>query len=1134
MAGQNQTQNMDLFDVYFRRADLDHDGRISGVEAVAFFQGSNLSKQVLAQIWMHADQNKTGFLGRAEFYNALKLVTVSQSKRELTPNMVKAALYGPASAQIPAPQINLTAMPAYQSNPTAGIHAPQLVSAAPTSSQNIGIRGPQVSANTSMDQQSLPSQQNQFMKPPRPMPPGTAFRPQQGVASQGMPGGGSVAASHPLSSNISADWLGGRTGGTPAVVTSQVPNRGRTVSTTQDGFGLAAPGLTPSTQPRPQATTGLTQSAAPKPHDPTLPSNQVVTGNGFASDSVFGDVFSATSSQPKHDSLAPTSSASGLPVSSAIVPASGSQPTAKPSPLGSSQRAFTQQPMGNRHQQVLSTVKQNQQVSANRSTSFTSTGFPVGVGNSVSGQSQHSWPRMTQTDVQKYTKVFMEVDTDRDGKITGEQARNLFLSWRLPREVLKQVWDLSDQDNDSMLSLREFCIALYLMERHREGRLLPTVLPSSIMFDESQLPATGQRAPAYGNEIWGSSPGLQQPKGVSGARPVTPAAGVRPLSQVSVPQADESMQPSQQKPRVPVLEKHLLDQLSKEEQDALNSKFQEATEADKKVEELEKEILDSKEKIEFCRTKMQELIFYKSRCDNRLNEITERASADKREVELLAKKYEEKYKQVGDVASKLTIEEATFRDIQAEKMELYKAIVKMEQDGGADEIQARADRIQLDLEELVKSLNDRCKNYGLRAKPTALVELPFGWQPGIQEGSADWNEDWDKFEDEGFTLVKELTLDVQNVIAPPKPKSSLVSNKASSTDEGVSAVSSSNADGKSEKLSSPRKGIPEDKSTDAQSEEGTSRTPPDSPAERNVLESPSKRYQDSQPRKDIGADGSPYDDSPRAVETQSEYGGAESVLSGDKTFDEPSWGAFDTHYDTDSVWDFNPVTTKDMDHEKHSESSFFNPGDWGLNPIRTQSTDRDSIFQKNTYAFADSVPSTPMSIYGNSPHVDNMFQKRSPFAFADSVPSTPMFNSGNSPRRFSEGLEDHSFDNFSRFDSFSTHDSRLFPPQESLTRFDSIQSTRDSDYGHGFFAQPDSLSRFDSFRSTRDSDSGHGFFPAPDSLTRFDSIRSTRDADYSHEFPSFDDTDPFGSSGPFKTSLESQTPRRDSDIWRAF
>jgi epidermal growth factor receptor substrate 15 len=56
-------------------------------------------------------------------------------------------------------------------------------------------------------------------------------------------------------------------------------------------------------------------------------------------------------------------------------------------------------------------------------------------GISLGAQSQLVWPRMSQTDVQRYTKVFVEVDKDRDGKITGEEARNLFLSWLLPREV---------------------------------------------------------------------------------------------------------------------------------------------------------------------------------------------------------------------------------------------------------------------------------------------------------------------------------------------------------------------------------------------------------------------------------------------------------------------------------------------------------------------------------------------------------------------------------------------------------------------------------------------------------------------------------------------------------------------------
>jgi hypothetical protein len=41
---------MEAFEAYFRRADLNQDGRISGQEAIAFFQGANLPQQVLAQV----------------------------------------------------------------------------------------------------------------------------------------------------------------------------------------------------------------------------------------------------------------------------------------------------------------------------------------------------------------------------------------------------------------------------------------------------------------------------------------------------------------------------------------------------------------------------------------------------------------------------------------------------------------------------------------------------------------------------------------------------------------------------------------------------------------------------------------------------------------------------------------------------------------------------------------------------------------------------------------------------------------------------------------------------------------------------------------------------------------------------
>ncbi|GFQ06754.1 uncharacterized calcium-binding protein c800.10c [Phtheirospermum japonicum] len=1073
MAGQ--TPNTDQFEAYFQRADVDRDGRISGNEAVAFLQASNLPRQVLAQIWMYADQNRVGFLGRSEFYNFLKLVTVAQSKRELTPDLVKAALYGPASAQIPPPQINLAAAVGPQSNAKAGPSPVQLA-------------GPPASTEGNGDG-SL-TQQRQITRAPRPLPPSSGFQSQPGVSAQGMPSTGSMSISRLPNS---FDSFGGITDGSQARLSSQVPNRSLIPSATQGDISHVP---SPITQPKVPEITGLSQSASSKPNDTVLVRSQV--GKEVSNSlSATGNVISATPSKPQNNPAAFTYPAVSVTASSTGSFASSSKPSA------------VSQPSAIQAQQFQSTSRANQHVPAPKSSAF-----PV-----VAGQSQSPWPKMTQSDVQKYRKVFVQVDTDRDGKITGEQARNLFLSWRLPREVLKQVWDLSDQDNDSMLSLGEFCIALYLMERYREGRPLPNALPNSIMFDETLLPTSAPPAPPAG---------FQQTQGAKNARSITSAGIGRPPRPVPAPQPDE---PIQQKAKVPVLEKHLLDQLSSEEQDSLNRKFEEAKDAEKKVADLEKDISEAKQKIQFFHVKMQELILYKSRCDNRLNEISERVIADKREAESLANKYEEKYKQVGDVASKLTIEEATFRDIQEKKMEVYRAIIKLEQDN-TDGVQDRANQIQSDLEELVKALNERCKTYGLRGKPTSLVELPFGMQPGIEAAAADWDEVWDKFEDEGFTYVKELTLEVQNVIAPPKPKSALIREHVSSLDNSGTVKSPSKADDTSELPSSGER-VHENERINTHNPEQTARSPPDSPAGNKTVVSPPKEIQDLRLR-DFNINGSPH-----AFDTQKSEFGAESVLSGEKRFDEPHWGSFDTHYDTVASWDIKSynIVNQEAEHERHSEGSLFGPDDWGLNPIRTGSKVSDPTIPKQG-PFFDSVPSTPQYNSASTPHIDNLFARTSPFAFADSVPSTPMYNSNNSPRRFSEGSEEqqHSFDSFSRFDSFNMHDSGPLSARESLTRFDSMRSTRDStDFDQGYYGQRESLTRFDSFRSTADSDYNFGQAPPHDSFTRFDSMRSTRDSDYGQGFPSFDDAaDPFGSSEPFRTSQEAQTPRKDSDNWKAF
>jgi len=370
------------------------------------------------QIWAFANQSQSGFLGRAEFYNALKLVTVAQSRRELTPEMVKAALYGPAASKIPAPQINFSATVAPPVSAPAP--APQAGPVSPLSHQNLGPRG--AVPNPSVSQQNLSSLGSQFGRPPASnLPPG--------VATQGM----AVGGARPQTLNISGYGSAGKMVEAPVVTSSPIAVRGSSPQATQEGFGLATSGSNVARPP------GQYPASSIKPSDQLVkdskPVSPSVNGN---SDSFFGgDLFSASSFKPKQVSSPQGYSSGSSVLSSAIVPVSGgTQSSIRTTAPDSLQGSLVTQPVGAQLQQPQPVVKQDQHVPVQKHNMLNSSGLPGRLQDSASSQPQSPWPKMAQTDVQKYMKVFMEVDTDRDGKITGEQARNLFLSWRLPRGTL--------------------------------------------------------------------------------------------------------------------------------------------------------------------------------------------------------------------------------------------------------------------------------------------------------------------------------------------------------------------------------------------------------------------------------------------------------------------------------------------------------------------------------------------------------------------------------------------------------------------------------------------------------------------------------------------------------------------------
>ncbi|KAM5585464.1 EH domain-containing protein 1 [Rosa sericea] len=73
---------------WFKFADSDNDGRITGSDAIKFFGMSNLSRQDLKQVWAITDSKRQGFLGFTEFIAAMQLVSLAQAGHEITNDLL--------------------------------------------------------------------------------------------------------------------------------------------------------------------------------------------------------------------------------------------------------------------------------------------------------------------------------------------------------------------------------------------------------------------------------------------------------------------------------------------------------------------------------------------------------------------------------------------------------------------------------------------------------------------------------------------------------------------------------------------------------------------------------------------------------------------------------------------------------------------------------------------------------------------------------------------------------------------------------------------------------------------------------------------------------------------------------------
>ncbi|KAI3433598.1 hypothetical protein D9Q98_003408 [Chlorella vulgaris] len=74
----------ELYWSWFQIADEDRDGRLTGPDAVRFFERSGLPRELLAKVWANSDNRRQGFLDFNSFVRALELVSLAQSTGEVS------------------------------------------------------------------------------------------------------------------------------------------------------------------------------------------------------------------------------------------------------------------------------------------------------------------------------------------------------------------------------------------------------------------------------------------------------------------------------------------------------------------------------------------------------------------------------------------------------------------------------------------------------------------------------------------------------------------------------------------------------------------------------------------------------------------------------------------------------------------------------------------------------------------------------------------------------------------------------------------------------------------------------------------------------------------------------------------
>ncbi|KAM3173021.1 hypothetical protein ACTXT7_013354 [Hymenolepis weldensis] len=91
---------------------------------------------------------------------------------------------------------------------------------------------------------------------------------------------------------------------------------------------------------------------------------------------------------------------------------------------------------------------------------------------------------ITKAEQTQYSAVFLKMDKDEDGLITGGDVHDFFIHSNLPQNILARIWDLVDLQHTGTLNQEQFIVAVHLVNEQIASRCtrdLPISLPPALI-----------------------------------------------------------------------------------------------------------------------------------------------------------------------------------------------------------------------------------------------------------------------------------------------------------------------------------------------------------------------------------------------------------------------------------------------------------------------------------------------------------------------------------------------------------------------------------------------------------------------------------------------------------------------------